>query len=71
MQLVQQTIATSLDELRELMQHCILHEYSGRINLTFHENGQIEVWQPSKQIMAERVAVRFPVGNTYDNSDMD
>ena len=55
MQLEFSTLATTVDEIRELMQHCILHNFEGRINLTFDSNGLVEVWQPKNVPVAESV----------------
>jgi len=46
--IVKTTIVTSVAEIKELIQHCIVHNYEGQINLTF-EDGKIIVFQPSKQ----------------------
>jgi hypothetical protein len=54
MQLISNTIATTTEELTELMQFCILHDVKGPVNITF-ENDKIEVWQPSKMPVAESV----------------
>ena len=54
MQLISNTIATTTEELTELMQFCILHGIKGAVNITF-ENDKIEVWQPSQMPVAESV----------------
>lgn len=61
MQLISNTIATTTDELRELMQHCILHEIEGQVNITFTAD-KVEVWKPEKMPIAESVreVQRFP-----------
>ena len=48
MQIVNTTIVTSVTEIKELIQHCIVYNLEGQINLTF-EDGKIIVSQPSKQ----------------------
>lgn len=58
MQLINTTIATTTDELKELMQYCIVHNLEGRVNVTFHPNGKIEVWQPANMPVAESVIDR-------------
>ena len=47
MQIVNTTIVTSVTEIKELIQHCIIHNYEGQINLKF-EDSKIIVFQPSK-----------------------
>ena len=61
MQLISNTISTTTDELRELMQFCILHDIEGPVNITF-ANNQIDVWQPENMPIAESVrrVQRFP-----------
>jgi len=54
MQLISNTIATTTDELTQLQQYCILNNISGAVNITF-ENDKINVWQPSRQPVAESV----------------
>lgn len=61
MQLIHSTIATTTDELKNLMQHCILHNIEGRVNVTFQPDGKIEVWQPENMPVAESVE---PVNNS-------
>ncbi len=48
MQIVNTTIVTSVAEIKELIQHCIVHNFEGQINLTF-EDSKILVSEPSKQ----------------------
>jgi hypothetical protein len=48
MQIVNTTIVTSVTEIKELIQYCIVHNFEGQINLTF-EDGKILVSEPSKQ----------------------
>ena len=43
MQLINTTIVTSVTEIKELIQHCIVHNFEGQINLTF-EDGKIIVY---------------------------
>ncbi len=54
MQIVNTTIVTSVAEIKELIQHCIVHNYEGQINLTF-EDGKIVVFQPSKEIAPDDI----------------
>ena len=62
------TIATSTQDIKDLMQHIILHQMEGRINLTIAENGEINVWQPKNMPVAESVTrpiERFPATDEY------
>ena len=66
MQLVKSTIATTTKELTELMQHCIMHNIEGRVNLTFTPDGNVEVWQPENGRVVESVIpVPQPVNNEH------
>jgi hypothetical protein len=47
MQIVNTTIVTTVSEIKELIQHCLVHNFEGQINLTF-EDGKIVVSEPSK-----------------------
>lgn len=69
MQLISNTIATTTDELRELMQHCILHEIEGPVNITFTFD-KIEVWKPENLPIAESVrkVQRFPMADEDKNN---
>lgn len=69
MQLISNTIATTTDELRELMQHCILHDIEGQVNITFTAD-KIEVWKPEKMPIAESVrkVQRFPMPDEDKNN---
>ena len=52
MQIVNTTIVTTVAEIKELIQHCIIHNFEGQINLTF-EDSKILVSEPSKEINPE------------------
>ena len=49
MQIVNTTIVTTVSEIRELIQYCLLRNFENQINLTF-EDGKIIVSEPSKGI---------------------
>lgn len=49
------TIATTTDQVKDLMQHIIIHELNGPINLTINEDGKVNVWQPANMPVAESV----------------
>ena len=49
MQIVNATIVTTVSEIRELIQYCLLCNFENQINLTF-EDGKIIVSEPSKEI---------------------
>lgn len=55
MTIIGATIATTTQDLRELIQHVIIHEIEGRVNLTIDEDGKVNVWQPANVIMEESV----------------
>ena len=59
------TIVTTVSDLKELVQHCIVHGYEGQVNLTI--NGEtVNVWQPSKQPAPDSVGIeRFPACDEY------
>jgi hypothetical protein len=57
MQLVEQTLATTTNQIKELIQHCIVHNIEGPVNLSFKNNGEVEVWQPKNMPVAESVEV--------------
>jgi hypothetical protein len=59
MQLINQTLATTTDQIKELVQHCIIHEIEGPVNLTFQNNGDVHVWQPDNMPIAESVAPTY------------
>jgi hypothetical protein len=54
MQIVNTTIVTSVSEIKELIQHCIVHNLEGQINLTF-EDSKILVSEPSKEIAPDDI----------------
>jgi hypothetical protein len=54
MQIENYTIATTVEELKEVVQHCIIHEMQGRVNLTI-SGADINVWQPSNQPCGDEV----------------
>lgn len=56
MQLVNTTLATTTDSLKELIQHCIVHNIEGAVNLTIKEDGSVDVWQPDTRPVQESVS---------------
>jgi hypothetical protein len=58
MQLVNTTIVTSVAEIKELIQHCIIHNLEGQINLTF-DDGKIIVSEPSKEIAPDYISFKL------------
>jgi len=58
MQLVNTTIVTSVAEIKELIQHCIVHNIEGQINLTF-DDGKIIVSEPSKEIAPDYISFKL------------
>jgi hypothetical protein len=54
MQIENYTIATTVEEIRDLVQHCILNNFTGRINLTI-SGAEVKVWQPENLPIAESV----------------
>ena len=63
MTIIGTTIATTVQDISDLMQHCIIHNIEGRINLTINEDG-VKVWQPENMPVAESVG-RFPCTDEY------
>ena len=55
MQIEQNIIVTSTDEIAALQRHIGVHELNGQINLTIKGN-DIEVWQPSKEAVNDGVS---------------
>jgi hypothetical protein len=55
MQIEQNIIVTSTDEIAALQRHIGLNELSGQINLTI-KGDDVEVWQPSKEVVNDGVA---------------
>jgi hypothetical protein len=49
MQIVNTTIVTTVADIKELIQYCLIHNFERQINLTF-EDGKIIVSEPSKEI---------------------
>ena len=49
MQIVNTTVVTTVAEIKELIQYCLLRNFENQINLTF-EDGKIIVSEPSKGI---------------------
>jgi hypothetical protein len=47
MQIVNTTVVTTVAEIKELIQYCLIHNFEGQINLTF-EDSKIVVSEPSK-----------------------
>jgi len=39
-------IVTSVQELRDILQACIVREYEGQINIQLYERGEFEVSEP-------------------------
>jgi hypothetical protein len=58
MQIVNTTIVTSVAEIKELIQHCIVHNLEGQINLTF-DDGKIIVSEPSKEIAPDYISFKL------------
>jgi hypothetical protein len=58
MQIVNTTIVTSVAEIKELIQHCIIHNFEGQINLTF-DDGKIIVSEPSKEIAPDYISFKL------------
>ena len=58
MQIVNTTIVTSVAEIKELIQHCIVHNFEGQINLTF-EDSRIIVSEPSKEIAPDYISFKL------------
>ena len=58
MQIVNTTIVTSVVEIKELIQHCIIHNLEGQINLTF-DDGKIIVSEPSKEIAPDYISFKL------------
>ena len=54
MQIEQNIIVTSTDEIAALQRHISVHELSGQINLTI-KGDDVEVWQPSKEAVNDGV----------------
>lgn len=55
MQIVNTTIVTSVAEIKELIQYCLVHDFEGQINLTF-DDGKIIVSEPSKEIAPDYIS---------------
>lgn len=58
MQIVNTTIVTSVAEIKELIQYCLVHDFEGQINLTFDE-GKIIVSEPSKEIAPDYISFKL------------
>ena len=58
MQIVNTTIVTSVTEIKELIQHCIVYNIEGQINLTF-EDSKIIVSAPSKEIAPDYISFKL------------
>jgi hypothetical protein len=54
MQIVNTTVVTTVSEIKELIQYCLVHNFEGQINLTF-EDGKIIVSEPSKEIAPDYI----------------
>lgn len=81
MQLEQNIIVTSLEELKDIVRHCSLDNMEGQINLTIKGN-DIEVWQPSKEagndgvvkpkiILMPAIKVKHEIGFMCDEINID
>jgi hypothetical protein len=55
MQLVNTTIVTTVAEIKELIQYCLIHNFEGQINLTFEDN-RIIVSEPSKELAPDYIS---------------
>jgi hypothetical protein len=66
MQIVNTTIVTSVSEIKELIQYCLVHNFEGQINLTF-DDSKIIVSEPSKEIAPDFIVERFPHSDCIDN----
>jgi len=58
MQIVNTTIVTSVAEIKELIQYCLVHNIEEQINLTF-EDGKIIVSEPSKEIAPDYISFKL------------
>ena len=69
MQIVNTTIVTTISEIKELIQYCLIHNFEGQINLTFEDN-RIIVSEPSKELAPEFITKieRFPVSDCIENT---
>jgi hypothetical protein len=67
MQIVNTTIVTTISEIKELIQYCLVHNFDGQINLTFEDN-KIIVSEPSKEIAPDFIIGRFPVSDCIENT---
>jgi hypothetical protein len=54
MQIINTTIVTSVAEIKELIQYCLVHNFEGQINLTF-EDSKIIISEPSKEIAPDYI----------------
>jgi hypothetical protein len=54
MQIVNTTVVTTVAEIKELIQYCLIHNFEGQINLTFEDN-RIIVSEPSKEIAPDYI----------------
>jgi hypothetical protein len=58
MQIVNTTIVTSVSEIKELIQYCLVHNIEEQINLTF-EDSKIIVSEPSKEIAPDYISFKL------------
>jgi hypothetical protein len=58
MQIVNTTIVTSVSEIKELIQYCLVHDFEGQINLTF-DDSKIIVSEPSKEIAPDYISFKL------------
>ena len=54
MQIVNTTIVTTVAEIKELIQYCLVHNFNDQINLTFEDN-KIIVSEPSRELAPDYV----------------
>jgi hypothetical protein len=58
MEIVNTTIVTSVAEIKELIQYCLVHDFEGQINLTFDDD-KIIVSEPSKEIAPDYISFKL------------
>jgi len=58
MQIINTTIVTSVAEIKELIQYCLVHNFEGQINLTF-EDSKILVSEPSKELAPDYISFKL------------
>ena len=55
MQLVNTTLVTHTDKIKELIQYFIAHDIEGPVNLDIKGDGTVNVWQPDTRPVQESV----------------